>query len=444
MNLKKLQNILFYFIIFLIPCNLGKHWPQDWSYVHGILVDYLIPTLYLTDILIFILLFLWIYESLSAKCPSTRRCGAGKVQSVKLQFKVQNFKIPNFILTIFLFTVYCLLFTVFSNKVTNKPAAFYKLIKIVEFGLFALWIKQKRLKGPSLQAYKDGPLIKILCLSVIWQSVLAIAQWFKQSFIFGYWFFGEQPYTSATPGIKKISLFGQVKVLPMGTFPHPNVLAGFLVINLIIISLRGLKSLRSLKISALVLGIIALGLTFSYPAWIILVISYWLLVIGKKRGGKLLRILGFLSILGAIGGLQSLKGLKFKSLIEPSSITRRQELISIAFKMWKSSPIFGVGLNNFIPRMEEFGRITANYRFLQPVHNIFLLVLSEMGILGILGVVGGLGIIFKKLWEKRRKKSMTVHYSLFTVILFLGLFDHYWLTIQQGMLVVSIVFGLIL
>ncbi|MEA3355691.1 MAG: hypothetical protein U9Q63_04395, partial [Patescibacteria group bacterium] len=47
---------LFYLIIFLIPCNLSKHFILPSSYVNGILVDYLIPSIYFTDILIIILL----------------------------------------------------------------------------------------------------------------------------------------------------------------------------------------------------------------------------------------------------------------------------------------------------------------------------------------------------------------------------------------------------
>ena len=48
--------LLFYLILFLLPANLAKHFPVASSYVSGILVDYLIPTVYLTDILIIILL----------------------------------------------------------------------------------------------------------------------------------------------------------------------------------------------------------------------------------------------------------------------------------------------------------------------------------------------------------------------------------------------------
>ena len=48
----------FYLIVFLIPLNLAKHFPLASSYVSGNLVDYLIPAIYLTDILIILLLII--------------------------------------------------------------------------------------------------------------------------------------------------------------------------------------------------------------------------------------------------------------------------------------------------------------------------------------------------------------------------------------------------
>ena len=51
----------FYFLlILLIPLNLGKHFEILESYVGGILIDYLVPTIFIQDIIIFFILSLWI------------------------------------------------------------------------------------------------------------------------------------------------------------------------------------------------------------------------------------------------------------------------------------------------------------------------------------------------------------------------------------------------
>src|SRR3990167_937702 len=57
--LLKLHKTVFLVFIFTLPFNLSKHFVFSWSYVNGNLVDYLIPTLYITDILIALILLLW-------------------------------------------------------------------------------------------------------------------------------------------------------------------------------------------------------------------------------------------------------------------------------------------------------------------------------------------------------------------------------------------------
>src|SRR5207237_546077 len=83
---------------------------------------------------------------------------------------------------------------------------------------------------------------------------------------------------------------------------------------------------------------------------------------------------------------------RFSSLISFDNLTfvRREELSFVALKIWKLSPILGVGLNNFIPTASDL-LLAGPSRFLQPVHDIFLLALSETGLLGLLGLICLLG-----------------------------------------------------
>src|SRR5579859_6736082 len=48
--------------IFLIPSNLFLKFGVNTSYVHGLLVDYLLPKLYASDLPILLLLVLWAKE----------------------------------------------------------------------------------------------------------------------------------------------------------------------------------------------------------------------------------------------------------------------------------------------------------------------------------------------------------------------------------------------
>lgn len=407
MTLKNLQQYIFYLLIFLIPSNLAKHWPQSWSYVNGILVDYLIPTFYLTDLLIILLLLLWLIE-----------------KKVKFQLKnLKNFKKKKRFYWILGFLAY---FSINILMAKSQTVTLYKWLKVLEFGLLIIYIKSHPYISKNI-----NKVVKFLSFSVIWQSILAICQWFKQASILGYWFLGEQPFNTSTLAIKKIFFLGKVKVLPMATFTHPNVLAGFLVISLILILNNRMH--KNLKILSLLLGSIGLLLTFSYPAILVFLFAIFIYLWQKRnKNSKLLYLyLFFLTTAG-------LFLLKNQSLVQnyyaASSWSRRGQLNKIAFDMWLSSPVFGVGLGNFIPRMEEFGFVHADYRFLQPVHNVFLLILSQSGLIGISLTIFGL--------IKTINKKSVLKLVLIIVLLCLASLDHYWLTIQQGILTLSLVLGL--
>jgi len=42
----KLQQRLFWLLVFLLPVQFGRHFWPEWSYVMGLRIDYLSPTIY--------------------------------------------------------------------------------------------------------------------------------------------------------------------------------------------------------------------------------------------------------------------------------------------------------------------------------------------------------------------------------------------------------------
>ena len=386
---------LFYLILFLLPTNLAKHFPLSSSYVSGILVDYLIPTVYLTDILIISLLAIWLLS------------GYKKPKQLALLILL----LPS---------------VIFAHSLI--PAA-YKFLKILEFSLFGLWIYQHK------KLIELDKVIKALSAAVLFQSLLAIGQWLRQGSLFGYWFFGEQPYNAASAGIDKIIWFdGSLKIPPLGTFPHPNVLAGFLVISLTLILYQLLKGpfLRSkagpywitFYLSSTFLGLITLFLTFSLSAWLafllITVPSLLLLIYPKIKA--LMISSGLILIVLSLS-------LRFSFLAPESSFSRRSQLNKISWQMFLNHPLSGIGLNNFTVSMEKYGYVTATTRFLQPVHNIYLLILSETGLIGLAGFI----YLLYKGRTLFTDKVRPCHLALL-ILFFLGLFDHWPFTLQQGLL----------
>ena len=116
------------------------------------------------------------------------------------------------------------------------------------------------------------------------------------------------------------------------------------------------------------------------------------------------------------------------------SVVVRQQLNSAAITMWQHSPLFGVGLGNFLVELPKNLPSRTIY-FLQPVHNIYLLLLSETGIVGLGSFLLLLWYIFQRIRNSKLKAPIVA-------LLLLGLIDHYPLTLQQGQLLFTLFLSL--
>ena len=121
---------------------------------------------------------------------------------------------------------------------------------------------------------------------------------------------------------------------------------------------------------------------------------------------------------------------------DPDSLGKRLWLTQSAVQIIKEHIFFGVGFGNYLITQSRFS-IPYPYFFLQPVHNIFLLAIAELGVPFFLIMAY---LIRSGLKTLRTPEVRTI---LLTIILFTGMFDHYWLTLQQNMLLIPVVFGLL-
>jgi O-antigen ligase len=288
-----------------------------------------------------------------------------------------------------------------------------------------------------------------LSLGVLYTSFIAITQFFLQHSIGGLlWYLGERTFSADTPGIARISWclipgsWCRELLRPYATFPHPNVLGGFLAVTLPLIIfnfqfeiINQKKKFSILKLAPIILGIIALLLTFSRSAWMVGALGLLLLGRYSLRSRKV-----FSFVLGAIaiGLLLFAARSVYTSLpVESESIAVRQQLNAAALAIWQQSPIFGVGLGNFLVELPRV-LVSREVYFLQPAHNIYLLILAEMGLVG-LGVF--LWILTQSLKKWNVPELHIFHISLL-VLLVLGLVDHYPITLQQGQLLLTLFVGL--
>lgn len=395
---------VFLLFILLLPTQISLHFWPDFAYVFGIRVDYLAPAIYLTDIVLFVLFALWFFSGFKLG-------EMGKALRSSLGVLVITFLIYLFANSLFV--------------AQNQGAAFYKFLKTFEYFLLFFYIYSNR-----RFIFNRRIFYNILSLAVLYSSAIALAQFIFQKSLEGiFWWLGERTFNASTPGIATVFINNQEILRPYGTFSHPNSLAGFLLVSLLLI----LPFDTLLKKTALAAGMLIILLSFSRGAWAaILVLSLIFFVCKKLRPSYL------------IGGIFSLFALLtviplwFASnlLFFGDDIVRRVELARAGFNMILHSPFFGVGLNNFVPVLPKFAASPAVSWWLQPVHNIFLLLISEIGIIGFGLLFYLTARLIAPIFTQNKKRFL-----LLAAILFTGSIDHYWLTLEQNLLLTTVIFA---
>lgn len=400
--LHNLEKLFFFLTILFLPTQLGKHFWPEFSSVYSLRIDYLSPTIYFWDLLVLFLLL---------------------VHLLKLQFTTSPLKInktAGVILLLFLLTQFASIFSA-----VNPGASLVRLKEYFIVGLFALYIASSNFE------IIRKPLITGLLIAVVFSCFLGISQFLTGGSL-GLWVLGEREFSIATPLISKFNFYERIFLRPYATFSHPNLFSGFLIAALPILlaglssSLRGFKVMLTLLLSSTVF------ITFSRPGFILVSIYFTVLF---KRFWKLLLLLAVV--------IAPIIMVRFVSIFtyDTLAVLRRQELSEFALKIFFLHPFLGVGLNNFINSLASTEVLVGTSRFLQPVHNIFLLSLSETGLFGILGFLTLLG---SAAWFNLRRPN-PLSAGLLTsllIIIFLGLFDHYFLTLPQGQRLLFLIAGL--
>ena len=397
-------------MVFLIPTQLGYHFWPDWTYVFGLKVDHLSPTIYLTDILILLYIILSIW-------------------------KRRIFEITKNINWIFLCT-FILFATLNTGFAFNVNIAFYKWLKIVFLTVFAFFVSIDE----EIE-YKN--VAKTLCFSTITFSTIGLAQFIKGGTIGGlFYLLGERSFNVTTPGIALMNFLGRFYLRIYSTFSHPNSLAGFftVVLPMIIFWKTSTSFDKGIKFLSIFLTVVAILLSFSRSAVIaaLLVLTFFLLR-GKKmipHGRIIFTIFSLIFFASLVLPVFSLKGIFYKNKFTENT-RERIILTTVAGREFSEYPILGVGLNNFIPLIPRSNFERTPFWFLQPVHNIYLLLLVETGIVG----ASIFFFYFSNLLKSCFKGDRFIFFSLI-IILITGFFDHYWLTLQQNLILFFLILGL--
>ena len=400
------NRVLLTLFLFFLPTQLGKHFWPLFSFVNGIRSDLLSPTFYFSDLIIIALILL--------NMKNFRIV----VKKIKIS-KINRLAFLVIVLSIFASIIFSL----------SPAAGLYGLIKILEYILLGLVLY---LKKDIL--FEIIP--KVLPISIIFESSLAILQFISKGSINGiFYFFGERSFNSQTPNIANAVINSSLVLRPYGTLPHPNVLAGFLLIGITFLLFQSFKK-NYLTMPALFLGTIALLLSLSRVCIILFLLTIIIYAVKKYLSKDLLKqnILLILLFLITFSFLFSTISGRFKLDLSDTSIEARKLLINSADLMIKEKPIFGVGLNNFLPSLPKFYSYKESIFYLQPVHNVPLLIFSQVGLIA--------GIIILYFFVVVFYRANFIFKLILFQIFVISILDHYFLTIQQGQILLT--FALVL
>ncbi len=406
---------LFYLFLLSILSQFGRHFWPSFSSINGLRVDYLSPTLYLSDILI-VLLFVEMLPVIIRTVPFWK------------------LSIVSSVLFLFGYLSYA------SLSPLNSLVGVVRLSEVV----FISFVCARFLSKPSLTA----SIRLVISFSILVMSVLAIWQFVNQSSVGGWWYYlGERSFTTLTPGIANASLQGTLILRPYATFPHPNVLAGFMIVMSIYLLYflppnkeEGLR--KWLSSIAIFLGIIVTMLTMSRTGMVVLAVVYGIWIIKKAFSRKILFGLALASLVGIVGFLfQTGIYLRFTTLsFSDEAITLREFLLTKAWELFNSHMATGVGLQNFLPALALTLPRTTPLIYFQPVHSVYFLVLSETGLLGsCLMLLCFLYLTWCVISSQQKLGKLVLLFSL----LLLSLTDHYFYTLHQGQLLLAFSLGLI-
>jgi O-antigen ligase len=225
-----------------------------------------------------------------------------------------------------------------------------------------------------------------------------------------------------------------------GSLPHPNILGGLVSVWLAGPAAAWLLARRRWRLAAaliVVVGMALLSLTFSRAALLGCaaaggVLAWHYRQLGWRRlvGLALAALLGVLIVAAPMGRLllTRVSGSQAGVITEMESIRVREWMTQQAVRMISAHPLLGVGLGNYTLALDE--QAPGDFP-LEPVHNVALLALSELGLPGAL-LLAALLIAFAVGALRARHPLAILASAMGAALLVAALFDHYLWTVAPG------------
>ncbi len=423
----KLRTFLFYLFIFLLPWQTRYMlFPYMWA---GHFFEYASFSIYAVEFV------LWL--CIIASLPYLKRIRIADA---------------DMFLCTFLFVA-----VVVSFFASEPALAFVALFRIAEGVLLYFSVRTMKINWVYF--------LSLFTIAGVMQAILAFVQ-IKLQYVSSSALLGIAAQDPHTFGVSVVEFgAGERFLRAYGSFPHPNMLGGFLVAALCAaimlyakLSAGGSMKLRAFRYykSAIRVSIscmvIALLLSFSRSAWIgygIMLVFFAAVMFRRK---DLRHVIGecvlITLIVTALFGV-ALRGpffarIQASGMLERQSIEDRMNEMSEARALVAQRIVRGVGVGNYTLSAARRAEFTAPW-FTQPVHSAYILVFLETGLLGVIFWLYFLSLTVVRAWKNvRNQLSLQAVFPLaaFLALCAINALDHYQWTLFSGIMLFWAVLGL--
>ncbi|MDA1038136.1 MAG: O-antigen ligase family protein [bacterium] len=272
--------------------------------------------------------------------------------------------------------------------------------------------------------------------------------------------FGMAAHDASIAGTSVIETFSIRWLRAYGSFQHPNIFGGYLAVGLFSVFMlpRWFKGVahKTLIYTMAILFVATLILTYSRSAWLGFVLSFlitgWMLFTHNRVAmrrvmpfGLIVLVIAMLTVTLFIQPVAT----RFDSTarLETQSLEERLE----GFEQWKGVTTYndetsgrvieGVGIGNYTVALEEAYPDRSIYAY-QPVHNLYLLIFSEIGLIGVLFVLLWAGSIGRINYSQIPRIPAVGTLAMGNIILIIGFFDHYIWSLWPGLALLAYVMAM--
>jgi hypothetical protein len=394
------------YILIVLPFNITLQVPGSVEifnteillsspFVSGIYVNYLVPTISILDIGLTLFLL-----------------------SVTLE---RGFKFYTNILRDWRNGVLILIvFLILQNIFLNNFLAVLNSVRLVGV-ILSIYSTITIFKGRYLK-YFISALGVIFIVNTVIQGIIGIKQFLGGSSL-GLLFLGESQVVSGMQGSSFIELGGQLFLRAYGTFPHPNVLAGYLILS-VVIGIILWRENRFISVLLILLSSVSLIFTFSRICILLLFLICAIFILKSLFKGR--------EIFFSFSPLLFLERFTNVFVGGDSGWQDRINLLRSSWEVVKRNWFLGVGIGNYVKAMEDFvPRTKKGILLTQPVHNVLMLILSEIGVIGLMIYI----YTFLSLIILNVKRWNYLKILVLLSILIIGSFDHYLFSLPQGLII---------